>query len=83
MPGLSMLRWGLIPGWARDPAIAYKLINARAERCTARSPSTGWRHTIETFTILTTAANATLTPIHHRMPVILSPSGVRDLALRR
>ena len=29
--------------------------------------------TIETFTILTTAANATLTPIHHRMPVILSP----------
>ena len=26
--------------------------------------------TIETFTILTTAANATLTPIHHRMPVI-------------
>ena len=29
--------------------------------------------TIETFTILSTAANATLTPIHHRMPVILSP----------
>ena len=28
---------------------------------------------IETFTILSTAANATLTPIHHRMPVILSP----------
>ena len=29
--GLSMLRWGLIPGWVRDSAIAYKLINARAE----------------------------------------------------
>lgn len=28
---LSMLRWGLIPGWARDPSIAYKLINARSE----------------------------------------------------
>ena len=28
---LSMLRWGLIPGWAKDPAIAYKLINARSE----------------------------------------------------
>ena len=40
--GLSMLRWGLIPGWARDPAIAYKLINARAERRAARSSSTGW-----------------------------------------
>ncbi len=36
--GLSMLRWGLIPGWARVPAIAYKLINARAERRAARSP---------------------------------------------
>ena len=28
---LSMLRWGLIPGWARDANIGYKLINARAE----------------------------------------------------
>ena len=28
---LAMLRWGLIPGWAGDPAIAYRLINARAE----------------------------------------------------
>lgn len=25
------LRWGLIPGWAKDPAIGYKMINARAE----------------------------------------------------
>ena len=80
--GLSMLRWGLIPGWARNPAIAYKLINARAERRAARSPSTGWADTIETFTILTTAANAA-----HPDP---SPDAghsvagrVRDLALRR
>ena len=28
---LSMLRWGLIPGWARDPGIGSRLINARAE----------------------------------------------------
>jgi putative SOS response-associated peptidase YedK len=28
---LSMLRWGLIPFWARDPSIAAKLINARSE----------------------------------------------------
>ena len=33
--GLSMLRWGLIPGWASDVRIGYKLINARAE--TART----------------------------------------------
>lgn len=28
---LSMLRWGLIPSWAKDPTIASKLINARSE----------------------------------------------------
>jgi putative SOS response-associated peptidase YedK len=28
---LDMLRWGLIPGWARDIKISYKMINARAE----------------------------------------------------
>ena len=28
---LSMLRWGLIPVWAKDPGIGHKLINARAE----------------------------------------------------
>ena len=26
-----MLRWGLIPAWAKEPNIGYKLINARAE----------------------------------------------------
>lgn len=29
---------------------------------------------LETFTILTTAANATLAPLHERMPVILDPA---------
>ena len=71
--GLSMLRWGLIPGWARVPAIAYK-----THQCESRAPRGSLAEyrmgdTIETFTILSTAANATLTPIHHRMPVILSP----------
>lgn len=28
---LQMLRWGLIPSWAKDPAIGAKLINARSE----------------------------------------------------
>ncbi|GAP20182.1 SOS response-associated peptidase [Leptolinea tardivitalis] len=30
------LRWGLIPSWAKDPAIGYKLINARAETLTEK-----------------------------------------------
>ena len=28
---LVMLRWGLVPFWARDPSIGNKMINARAE----------------------------------------------------
>ena len=28
---MEMLRWGLIPPWADDPAIGYRMINARAE----------------------------------------------------
>ena len=28
---LVALRWGLIPGWAKDPAIGNRMINARAE----------------------------------------------------
>ena len=28
---LDVLRWGLIPNWAKDPKIAYKTINARVE----------------------------------------------------
>lgn len=27
----NILKWGLIPFWAKDPKIAFKLINARAE----------------------------------------------------
>ncbi len=28
---LALLRWGLIPSWAKDPAIGARMINARAE----------------------------------------------------
>ena len=33
-----MVRWGLIPAWAKEPAIGHKLINARAE-ATAVKPA--------------------------------------------
>lgn len=28
---LARLRWGLVPSWAKDPAVGYRMINARAE----------------------------------------------------
>jgi len=28
---LSLMRWGLIPSWAKDPSVAASMINARAE----------------------------------------------------
>ncbi len=34
--GLSFYRWGLIPAWAKDAAIGYKMINARAETLTEK-----------------------------------------------
>ena len=42
---LRMLRWGLIPSWAKDPAIGAKLINARSETV-AEKPSfrSAFRH---------------------------------------
>jgi len=33
---LAMLRWGLVPSWAKDPAIAGRTINARAETVASR-----------------------------------------------
>jgi len=116
-------QWGLVPSWAKDPAIGVKMINARAEtvaekpafraafrrrRCLipasgfyewqkpARGPKqpfwiaaadgglltfAGLWETwlspdggeLQTCTIITTAANDSLAPIHHRMPVILAP----------
>ena len=33
---LSILRWGLIPGWAKEPNIGYKLINARSETASSK-----------------------------------------------
>lgn len=35
---LAMLRWGLVPFWAKDPAIGNRMINARAETV-AEKPS--------------------------------------------
>ncbi|MBB5997735.1 SOS response-associated peptidase [Streptomonospora salina] len=28
---LATMRWGLVPSWAKDPSVGYKMINARSE----------------------------------------------------
>ena len=33
---VDLLRWGLMPAWARDPALASRLINARSETAAAK-----------------------------------------------
>jgi len=30
-PTGALLRWGLVPSWAEDPSVGFKMINARAE----------------------------------------------------
>jgi Uncharacterized conserved protein len=118
----ALLRWGLIPGWVKDPRTFSLLFNARGEsvlekpafssamryrRCLI--PFDGfyeWRQggrrrqpyyirarnggpmafaglweswmgpngeEMETAAIITTRANLQLSPLHHRMPVILPP----------
>jgi putative SOS response-associated peptidase YedK len=120
---LVMLRWGLVPFWAKDPSLGNRMINARAETV-AEKPSyrAAYRHrrcivladgfyewqkagdvktphyislasgepfalaglwenwtdkasgeSLQTTTLITTAANDFMAPLHHRMPVILEP----------
>lgn len=117
---LAVLRWGLVPGGARDPAsLRHTLFNARSETAAEKPsfraafrarrclmPASGfyewraegdgrqpyfftrrdgkpvvfaglWEHwegdgrTLESCTMLTTAANGFMGDYHHRMPVIL------------
>jgi putative SOS response-associated peptidase YedK len=112
---LVSMQWGLIPSWAKDEKIGYKMINARAETILEKpSFSEACRHRrcliiadgfyewrqeesrkvpvyiylkdkspfgmagiyevwngINTCSIITTAANEFMKPIHHRMPVII------------
>jgi putative SOS response-associated peptidase YedK len=125
---LVMLRWGLVPFWAKDPSIGNRMINARAEtvaekpsyrsaykhrRClvladgfyewqregTSKTPyfislASGepfalaglWEQwtdknsgeSLQTMTLITADANEFMTPLHHRMPVVLESGTATD-----
>jgi putative SOS response-associated peptidase YedK len=119
---LSMMRWGLVPSWSRDPKAGPPLINARSETIATKPsfrtafkrrrcliPADGfyeWQKKpdsktkvphyirmakdrvfafaglwetwhgkegagVDSCTIMTTAANDLMRPLHDRMPVIL------------
>ena len=120
---LVMLRWGLVPFWAKDPSIGNRMINARAEtvaekpayraayrqrRCIVLADGfyewqrdgdgkvpyfistaddqpfamaglwENWQDKesgdrLQTVTLITTAANDFMAPLHHRMPFVLEP----------
>ncbi|MGB5297882.1 MAG: SOS response-associated peptidase [Thiogranum sp.] len=119
---LVLMRWGLIPHWAKEERIGYKMINARAETVASKPafrqpfkrhrcliPANGfyeWPKTqsgkvpyfihprdqsvmgfaglwdiwvnpagerIGSCTIITTAANEVIQPLHDRMPLIITP----------
>ncbi|GCE19046.1 SOS response-associated peptidase [Dictyobacter kobayashii] len=121
---LALLRWGLIPSWAKEESIGSRMINARAETL-AEKPSfkrllhnrrclivadgfyewmqepgsklktpmyitlkgqepfafaglwDSWKNPageqLQTCTIITTTPNDVVSPIHNRMPAILTP----------
>jgi putative SOS response-associated peptidase YedK len=119
---ITLHHWGLIPSWAKDPALGGRMANARgetvADKPSFRSPfrhrrclipATGfyeWQARaeggkqpflirpvpgellafaglwdrwegpggpLESCTIITTAANTFMAPVHDRMPVLLAP----------
>jgi putative SOS response-associated peptidase YedK len=42
---LNALRWGLVPPWADDPKVGYRMINARSETAATKPAFRGaWKH---------------------------------------
>ncbi|HTT79764.1 MAG TPA: SOS response-associated peptidase [Stellaceae bacterium] len=71
---LDVLRWGLVPFWAKDIKVGFANINAKAEGIDTRP---AFREAFQRRRCLvpidTTVPNALCGAIHDRMPVILKP----------
>jgi putative SOS response-associated peptidase YedK len=77
---LSLVRWGLIPSWAKDPSgsasICFEVNDGSLFAFAGlwdrwKDPTGTW---VKSCSILTTVPNAVTSAVHDRMPVILDPS---------
>ena len=89
---LDALQWGLIPYWAKDPKIAYRTINARAETVDKAPsyrqafkkrhcliPADGFYEWRKTAKNLSENAQASLRTIRWIMAILIQASLVRGL----
>jgi putative SOS response-associated peptidase YedK len=80
----KMMRWGLLPHWAKDEKIAYSTFNARVAGLWAKWKDAKSGDEILSCTILTCRPNHVMAELHDRMPVMLAKTdGPRAMARRR
>lgn len=72
VPADAFYEWQKLPGSAKQP---YAITRADGKPLTFGGLWEGWRgsagEVLRTFTIIVTAANSQMVPIHNRMPVII------------
>lgn len=71
---LELMKWGLVPHWADDPAIGYKLINARTESV-AEKPSFKAAFQKRRCLIVNDGFFEWTGPKGNRKPLFIRPSG--------
>ena len=76
---LDMLRWGLVPGWAKDLSIGNRLINARAETV-AEKPAFRQAFTRRRCIILASGFYEWGQTSAGKSPFFMSPAGGQCLA---
>jgi len=69
---LTLMRWGLVPSWAKDLKIGFSTFNARAESLTTRAAFRGaWqagRRCLSSLTAITSGATLTSSRSQSRSP---------------